>query len=66
MSIKQIMKSKNVICTVPDSRKAQAVKNCLESDISPDYPASILRKHKNAVLFLDKDSAKLFTKREYV
>jgi glucosamine-6-phosphate deaminase len=65
MSIKQIMKSKNIICTVPDSRKAQAVKDCLEGDISPDHPASILRKHKNAFLFLDKDSAKLLKKGKY-
>jgi len=59
MSIKQIMKSRNIICTVPDSRKAQAVKDCLEGNISPYHPASILRKHKNAFLFLDKNSAKL-------
>ena len=65
MSIKQIMKSKNIICTVPDNRKAQAVKNCLEDDISSYHPASILRKHENAFLFLDKNSAKLLTKREY-
>ena len=62
MSIKQIMKSKHIICIVPDSRKAQAVKDCLEGDIGPEHPASILRKHKNAVLFLDKDSAKLLKK----
>lgn len=59
ISIKQIMKSKNIICTVPDSRKAQAVKDCLEGGISPDHPASILRKHKSAFLFLDENSAKL-------
>jgi len=63
MSIKQIMKSKNIICTVPDARKAKAVKNCLEGDISPTNPASILRKHKKVFLFLDKNSAKLL-KRE--
>lgn len=65
MSIKQIMKSKNIICTVPDSRKAQAVKDCLEDNISPYHPASILRKHKNAFLFLDKNSAKLLERRQY-
>jgi len=59
MSIKQIMKSKSIICIVPDARKAQAVKDCLEGTISPEHPASILRKHKKAFLFLDKDSAKL-------
>jgi len=64
MSIKQIMKSKHIICTVPDSRKAQAIKDCLEGDISPDHPASILRKHKNMFLFLDKDSAKLLKRRK--
>ncbi len=59
MSIKQIMKSKNIICTVPNNRKAQAVKDCLEGDISPYHPASILREHKRVFLFLDKNSAKL-------
>lgn len=59
MSIKQIMKSRNIICTVPDARKAQAVKDCFEGAISPEHPASILRKHQEVFLFLDKDSAKL-------
>ncbi|MHA1623903.1 MAG: glucosamine-6-phosphate deaminase [Promethearchaeota archaeon] len=64
MSINQIMKSKNIICTVPDSRKAQAVKDCFEGqDISAEYPASILKNHGSAVLFLDKDSAKLIKKK---
>jgi len=63
MSIEQIMKSKNIICTVPDSRKAQAVKDCLEGDITPDNPASILRNHESVFLFLDKDSAKLLKKK---
>lgn len=59
MSIKQIMKSRNIICTVPDSRKAQAVKNCLEGNISPYNPASILRKYERVFLFLDKNAAEL-------
>jgi len=62
MSINQIMKSKKIICTVPDSRKAQAVKDCLEGDITPDNPASILRNHESVFLFLDKDSTKLLKK----
>lgn len=59
MSIQQIMKSESIICVVPDGRKAQAVKDCLEGEISPNCPASILRKHKNTFLFLEKNSAKL-------
>ncbi len=58
MSIKQIMKSKNIICTVPDMRKAQAVKDCFEGqDVSPEHPSSILKNHDNCFVFLDKQSS---------
>jgi len=58
MSVKQIMKSKHIICTVPDKRKAQSVKDCFKGDkISPDYPASILKKHENCFVFLDDQSS---------
>ena len=58
MSIEQIMKSKNIICTVPDSRKAQAVKDCFgDQNISPEHPASILKNHENCFVFLDEKSA---------
>ncbi len=59
MSVKQIMKSKNIVCAVPDSRKAIAVKNTLEKTVSNLYPASVLREHKNCTIYLDKDSAAL-------
>ena len=58
MSIEQIMKSKNIICTVPDMRKAQAVKDCFKGqDISAKHPASILKNHENCFVFLDKKSS---------
>ncbi len=57
MSIKQILKSKNIVCSVPDSRKATAVKNSLEQQVSNLYPASILQLHPNCTYFLDKSSA---------
>jgi len=58
MSVKQIMKSKHIICTVPDKRKAEAVKDCFRGDeISPEYPASILKKHDNCFVFLDDQSS---------
>ncbi len=59
MSIRQIMKSKHIICSVPDDRKAVAVKNTLKSEVSPLIPASILQNHPNVFLFLDKKSASL-------
>ena len=57
MSVKQIMKAKHVICSVPDERKATAVKNTLEQQVSNLYPASILQKHPDCTLYLDKASA---------
>ena len=59
MSIRQIMKSEAIVATVPEKRKAQAVKQCLEGEVSPWHPASILREHPNATIYLDKDSASL-------
>jgi glucosamine-6-phosphate deaminase len=62
MSIKQICKSKMIICSVPDSRKAEAVKNTLENKVSNNDPASILQTHANCLFFLDKSSASLLSK----
>jgi glucosamine-6-phosphate deaminase len=59
MSIRQIMKAKAVVCTVPDKRKALAVRDCLAGAVSPMHPASILQRHKAAWCFLDKGSASL-------
>ena len=57
MSIRQIMKSEFIICTVPDKRKAMAVHHALTGEVSPMLPASILRNHPQTFLFLDNDSA---------
>jgi glucosamine-6-phosphate deaminase len=61
MSVKQILKSSEIITIVPGSRKANAVKACLEGEISPMAPASILRTHSNTTIYLDTDSASLLT-----
>lgn len=57
MSIHQIMQSEMIICSVPDERKAFAVSNCLNGNISNHYPASILQNHPNCVVLLDQHSA---------
>jgi len=59
MSIRQILKSKEIICVVPDERKAAPVKSALEGPITPDLPASALRRHGNVTLYLDSASAAL-------
>ena len=62
MSIKQIMKSDAIICSVPDERKAEAVKKTIQGEIGPDIPASILRESKTCYLYLDFGSSKLLDK----
>jgi len=59
MSIKQITRSRAVVCTVPDRRKAQAVRDCFTGEVTPLHPASILCQHEHAYVFLDADAASL-------
>ena len=59
MSIKQIMRSRAIVCTVPDRRKAQAVRDCFTGEVTPLHPASILCQHEHAYVFLDADAASL-------
>ena len=59
MSVKQILKAKEIVCIVPDSRKAEAVRACFEGEISPSVPASILRTHPHTTVYLDPYSAAL-------
>lgn len=59
MSVRQILKAKEILAVVPGPRKARAVKACVEDAISPDKPASILRTHLDVTIYLDKDSASL-------
>ncbi|HSS97982.1 MAG TPA: glucosamine-6-phosphate deaminase [Terriglobales bacterium] len=61
MSVRQILRAKEIVAIVPDSRKAQAVKSCFEGPISPLAPASILRTHPNTTIYLDRDSSALLT-----
>jgi len=59
LTIPAIMSSKTISCVVPDKRKAQAVYNTLNSEITTACPATILRRHSHAVLYLDSLSASL-------
>jgi glucosamine-6-phosphate deaminase len=59
MTVKQILKSREIVCIVPDARKAEAVKNCFENEISPQFPASILRAHDATTVYLDTESSSL-------
>ncbi len=58
MSIRQIMKSGVIVCSVPDARKAAAVEMALTAPLGPLAPCSILREHPRCYLMLDKESAR--------
>jgi glucosamine-6-phosphate deaminase len=59
MSCRQILKSKSIVCTVPDLRKAEAVRNAVARPTNPAVPASILQRHADVTLYLDLQSASL-------
>lgn len=61
MTVPQILQAEYILGIVPEARKAEAVRRCLEGEISPMAPASALRRHANVTMFLDRDSAALLT-----
>ena len=62
MSIQHILKSREIVCTVPDTRKAWAIQGAVEGPVTNLLPASILQQHANCALFLEPDSAARLSK----
>jgi glucosamine-6-phosphate deaminase len=61
LTVPAIMRAKIISCVVPDQRKAVAVRNTLSGPVEEKCPASVLRTHPAARLFLDRDSASLLS-----
>jgi len=59
MSIRQILKTEKIICSVPDERKAVAVRNSIQGHVTPQVPASILQRHADVELVIDRAASKL-------
>jgi glucosamine-6-phosphate deaminase len=57
MSIRQILKARSIVCIATGERKAEAVRLCFGGEIGPGAPASALRLHEDANVFLDRDAA---------
>ena len=57
LTIPTILRVPKLILTTPGERKARIVRRTLEESISEDCPATILRTHPDATLFLDAESA---------
>ena len=64
ISIQQILDAREIVCVVPDARKAEAVKRCLEGPVTPEAPASILQTHPNTTVYLDRESAALLNRQQ--
>jgi glucosamine-6-phosphate deaminase len=62
MSVRQVLKAEEILAIVPGPKKATAIQVCLEGPIASSAPASILRTHKNAAIYLDDDSAALLSR----
>ena len=61
MSVRQVLKAREILAVVPDTRKARAIHACFDGPISNMAPASILRTHNNATVYLDTNSAALLS-----
>lgn len=62
MSIRQILKSREIVCVVPDERKARAVRDCLQGPVTPMHPASALQDHPRTTVYLDPPAAALLSR----
>lgn len=59
MGIKQIMAAKKIILIATGPKKAEAVRNMIKGDVTPEVPASILQEHNDVIIFLDEEAASL-------
>jgi glucosamine-6-phosphate deaminase len=59
LTIPALLSGKSLFCMVPGTTKQQAVYKTLYEEISEECPASVLRRHDHAVLFLDEEAAAL-------
>lgn len=62
MSVQQVLKARTIICSVPDQRKAIAVRGTVQGPVSPMVPCSILQTHDGATIYLDPQSASLLSR----
>jgi len=57
LTIPTIMSADYIFCVVPTKNKSQAVNNCINGKINTKCPASVLRSHQRAIMYLDGDAA---------
>lgn len=65
MSVRQVLKAREIMAIVPGPRKAPAIAQCFNGPITPMAPSSILRTHGNATIYLDRESAALLSREAF-
>jgi glucosamine-6-phosphate deaminase len=61
MSVRQVLKAREILAVVPGPKKAQAIKACFDGPLSPLAPSSILRTHPDATIYLDRESSAILS-----
>ena len=59
MTCHRIMQCEHIISVVPYKVKAEAILATLKNDVTPDVPATLLKKHADATIYCDPNSAAL-------
>lgn len=57
LTVPALMRAAYIYCIVPGASKSQAVYHTINSEVSEKFPSTALRKHSNAILYLDRDSS---------
>lgn len=61
MTCSKIMECKHIISVVPYKVKAEAIVNTFSNDVTPDIPATLLKKHADVTVYCDLDSSALLS-----
>ncbi len=56
LTVPRLLRAERLFCVVPGPMKRAAVAMTLSGPITTDCPASILRRHPDCILYLDRDS----------
>ncbi|MCW3106693.1 MAG: glucosamine-6-phosphate deaminase [Segetibacter sp.] len=65
LTVPALLKGNSIYCIVPGKNKAMAVLHTLNNEVSETYPSTSLKRHMNAVLYLDRESAAKFEKARF-
>lgn len=60
-----IMKAKQLIMMAKGEKKADLVKRMIYGEVTPDFPSSIIQRHPNVIVCLDRNAASQLKEEDY-